>query len=79
MVRLFDCFQGMWDLASRHRNRNTALLSGGGILFVGLVGFEGNLGPEYSSRLPEAVGFLLQAMLLWLSLVCFVVAWYYHQ
>lgn len=63
----------------RNRKRNAALAAGGVVLFVGLVGFERNLGPAYSASLPEPAEFLLQAMLLWSSLACSALAWYYHR
>jgi len=72
-------FQRISTCLHRNQKRNATLAIGGGVLFVGLVGFEQNLGPAYSIGFPEPVAFLFQAVLLWLSLACSALAWYYHQ
>ena len=78
MVPLVDRLQRLGNVYHRHGTRNAAIVIGSCALVVGLVGFERNLGPVYFAGLSEPIGFPLQALLLWLSFVCIVVAWYYH-
>lgn len=70
--------QRVFEVPELRRRRNSAIALGGGACFVGVVGFERNVGFVHSSGLPEPLAFLAQASLLWLALVGVVIAWYYH-
>jgi hypothetical protein len=72
-------FQQRHAVSEHRRRRNSAVALGIGAGFVGIVGFEQNVGLVHGPGLPEPLAFLAQASLLWLSFAGVVVAWYYTE